>query len=108
MSSVPCDEIPLFKVFMAPEAPAAAAEVLKSGYITQGPRVEEFERVMQEVLQNKFTLTTNSATSATHLALHLLKKPKGAWPGLLPGDEVLSTALSFLQLLLLLPIITLE
>jgi len=94
MSSVPCDEIPLFKVFMAPEAPAAAAEVLKSGYITQGPRVEEFERVMQEVLQNKFTLTTNSATSATHLALHLLKKPKGAWPGLLPGDEVLSTALT--------------
>jgi hypothetical protein len=29
-----------------------------------------------------------------HLALHLLKKPSGTWPGLNPGDEVLTTALT--------------
>ena len=79
---------------MAPEAPEAIVDVLQSGYITQGPRVEEFEGLMREFLQNEFTLTTNSATSSTHLALHLLKKPKGSWPGLQPGDQVLSTALT--------------
>ena len=86
--------LPLFKVFMAPEAPEAVAQVLQSGYITQGPKVEEFEKSMQKFLQNEYTLTTNSATSATYIALHLLKKPKGSWPGLQPGDQVLSTALT--------------
>lgn len=88
------DEIPLFKVFMAPEAPEAVSTVLQSGYITQGPSVEKFEKSMQEFLQNEYTLSTNSATSATHIALHLLKKPHGSWPGLQAGDQVLSTALT--------------
>ena len=38
------DEIPLFKVFMAPKNELAAVpELLQSGYVTQGKRVEEFE-----------------------------------------------------------------
>jgi len=90
-----CDPtIPLFKVFMAPEASEEVSKVLQSGYITQGPKVEEFEGHMREYLENEFTLTTNSATSATHMAFHLLKKPQGAWPGLQPGDQVLATALT--------------
>lgn len=94
MATTQDSSLPLFKVFMAPEAPEAVAKVLQSGYITQGPKVEEFEKAMQIFLQNEYTLTTNSATSATHIALHLLKKPKGSWPGLQPGDQVLSTALT--------------
>ena len=34
---------PLFKVFMSPKAHSKASEVLQSGYITQGPEVENFE-----------------------------------------------------------------
>ena len=41
MSALP--QIPLFKVSMAPEAAERVGETLLSGYVTQGPRVEELE-----------------------------------------------------------------
>lgn len=42
--------IPLFKVAMSDSAAAAAADVLNSGYIGQGPKVEEFEADLQDTL----------------------------------------------------------
>jgi len=87
-------QIPLFKVFVAPEAAKETAKTLHSGFITQGPKVEELEIEFSKYLENPYTLTLNSATSAHHLALHLLKKPLGQWPGLNQGDEILSTALT--------------
>ncbi len=99
--------IPLFKVFMAPTAKEKVGEVLDSGYIGQGPKVDEFEAQLSQYFGNKQIVTTNSGTSALHLALHLLKKPfdkivtfqglankKERWPGIQPGDEVLATALT--------------
>lgn len=86
--------IPLFKVFMNPDAKSDVGKVLDSGYIGQGPKVDEFENKLKEVFDNDFVLTTNSATSAEHLALHLLKEPRGEWEGLKPGDEVLATPLT--------------
>lgn len=87
-------EIPLFKVFVAPDAPAAVSKTLTSGFITQGPRVEEFEETLKSYFHNPYVLTLNSATSGIHLALHLLKSAAGSWPGLQPGDEVLTPALT--------------
>ena len=75
-------EVSLFKVFVAPDAAEKTAATLTSGYITQGPKVEELEQKLGEFLQNPHTLTLNSATSGLHLALHMLKTPAGAWPGL--------------------------
>lgn len=88
--------IPLFKVFMSDEAANAAAETLRSGYIGQGQKVEEFEALLKKRLQKDYVLTTNAATSAEHMALHLLKNSdKGLkWPGLKDDDEVLTTALT--------------
>lgn len=102
--------IPLFKVFMAPTAALEVAKVLNSGYIGQGPKVEEFEKILREHLNHEYILTTNSGTSALHLALHLLKKSSkdqkiykmlygviamdNEWPGLSPDDEVLATAMT--------------
>ena len=37
-------EVSLFKVFVAPDAAEKTAATLTSGYITQGPKVEELER----------------------------------------------------------------
>ncbi len=101
--------IPLFKVYMSEEAIKRSTEVLRSGYIGQGPVVDEFEDYLKTYLKNDKVLTLNSATSAEHLALHLLKKPssnvtvmdgagssKNEWPGLEPGDEILATALTCL------------
>ncbi|HEX3150100.1 MAG TPA: DegT/DnrJ/EryC1/StrS family aminotransferase [Gemmataceae bacterium] len=78
--------IPLFKVFMSDEAPAAVARVLTSGYIGQGPCVEEFESQLRSHLTVPHVLTVNSCTSALHLALRLLDEA--------PGDEVLTTPLT--------------
>ena len=46
------EEVPLFKVFMAPRAELEkpVADVLQSGYVTQGKKVEEFEEHLRHFL----------------------------------------------------------
>ena len=103
----PQNKIPLFKVFMADTAAEEVAKILNSGYIGQGPKVEEFENQLKKYFNHDYVQTVNSGTSALHLALHLLKNPikynktyegvigyETRWPGLEPGDEVLATAMT--------------
>ena len=83
--------IPLFKVFMAPpeELDEELLRVVHSGYVTQGLQVEAFEEELRAYFCNDRVLTMNSATSAIHLSLHLLRQPEGIWPGLRDNiDEV--------------------
>jgi len=76
--------IPLFKVSMSPEAVSAAGNVLLSGYIGQGPKVEAFEAALGQLLGlPEPPLTVSSCTAALDLALHLI--------GVGPGDEVITT-----------------
>lgn len=76
--------IPLFKVRMAPEARFYVTDVLESGFIGQGPKVEEFEDLLWKNLKSKTRpVTVNSCTSAIDLALELC--------GVGPGDEVIAT-----------------
>ena len=90
--------IPLFKVFMAETAAAEVAKVLNSGYIGQGEQVNRLEKIMQDFIGRDYILTLNSATSALHLAIHMLKKPTdfsgSKWPGIEAEDEILCTALT--------------
>ena len=86
--------IPLFKVYMSKTAKDEVGKVLDSGYIGQGPKVDEFESKLKERFKTDYVLTTNSATSAEHLAIHLLKKPFDKWKGINNGDEILSPAMS--------------
>lgn len=77
--------IPLFKVHVAPGVSEAVARVLESGYIGQGQEVEKFETELAPWMGSR-PLTTNSGTSALHLALHLA--------GAGPGSEVISTPMT--------------
>jgi len=101
------ETIPLFKVYMSKNASTASSKVLESGYIGQGPIVDKFERELEERFKNDYVVTVNAATSAEHLALHLLKNPathincyegvafaENRWPGIQVGDEVLTTPLT--------------
>lgn len=101
------NQIPLFKVFMAESAATEVGKILNSGYIGQGTKVDELEKTFQRYLDHDHLITTNSGTSALHLALHLLKKPNKAihsyggvaftedyWPGIEEGDEILATPLT--------------
>lgn len=78
--------IRLFKVAMSPEAKVRVGEVLDSGYIGQGPKVDEFERALEREGLGDDVITVNSGTSAIDLALHLC--------GVGPGSEVVTTAMT--------------
>lgn len=79
--------IPLFKVYIDPSAKRTIPLVFDSGYVGQGPRVEEFEHALTETLNLPLPLlTTNSCTSALHLALHLC--------GAGPSTDVISTPIT--------------
>lgn len=83
--------IPLFKVFIDTEQSIKKLQsVFESGYIGQGTKVNEFELKLQEKFGFKFNFTTNSATSAEHLLLHIYKL-QGK---INIGDEILATPLT--------------
>lgn len=78
--------IPLFKVFMSEDVMAPLRATLMSGYIGQGPRVEEFEQRLTPWFGNPNVLAVSSGTASLHLALRLANVG--------PGDEVISTAMT--------------
>jgi dTDP-4-amino-4,6-dideoxygalactose transaminase len=65
----------------------AVAEVLESGYLTMGPKVEEFEAELARVCEVDHAVAVSSGTAALHLAVLAL--------GLREGDEVLVPAYTF-------------
>lgn len=77
--------IPLFKVAMNDQVGNILTPILTSGFITQGPKVEEFEKRLSEYIGNDKILTLNSATAGLTLALRMVAEQ---------GDEVLTTALT--------------
>lgn len=67
---------------------AAVAEVLRSGWLGQGPRVEAFERAFGEFCGGAHPVAVSSGTAALHLAVRLLDLP--------PGAEVVTTPITFI------------
>ncbi|MEC8011020.1 MAG: UDP-4-amino-4,6-dideoxy-N-acetyl-beta-L-altrosamine transaminase [Pseudomonadota bacterium] len=65
----------------------AVIEVLKSDYLTQGPKVPEFEKTIQDYCNVKYAVACNSATSCLHIACLAL--------GLGPGDLYWTSPISF-------------
>lgn len=64
-----------------PEAAAAIQEVLSTGRLTQGPKVEAFERAIARFCGTRSAIATTSATTALELTLAALDVG--------PGDEVI-------------------
>lgn len=74
---------------MGQEEIDAVSRVLKSGWIGLGPETALFEKNLERFLGKKHVVTTNSATSALHLALII--------SGVTEGDEVIAPALTFVS-----------
>ena len=92
-----CYMIPLFKVYMAPGAPEVVGQVLTSGFLTQGSKVEEYEEAVKSYLGCNRVLSLVSATAGLTLALRLLMEPDPSfsWPGFdRTSDVVLTPALT--------------
>jgi dTDP-4-amino-4,6-dideoxygalactose transaminase len=67
---------------------SAVAEVLRSGWASQGPAVEKFERLFAEFVQARHAVAVSSCTTALHLALIVADVG--------PGDEVICPSYSFI------------
>lgn len=67
----------LFRVFMPESVREPLLATLFSGYIGQGPRVEEFERALAPWVGRPSVLTTCSGTAALQLALRLAGATRG-------------------------------
>lgn len=72
---------------MGAEEIRAASEVLRSGWLTTGPKVRLFEKRFARYLGAAHAVALNSATAALHLALEAI--------GLKEGQEVLVPTMTF-------------
>ena len=66
---------------------AAVVEVLKTDWITQGPKVEEFEREVARYCRARYAVAVSSGTAALHAAC--------AVAGISHGDEAITTTITF-------------
>jgi dTDP-4-amino-4,6-dideoxygalactose transaminase len=81
-------EIPITRPHLAGDEQAAVAEVIASGWISQGPKVRAFEEAFAARVGAADAVATTSCTTALSLALHV--------SGVGPGDEVIVPSLSFI------------
>ena len=61
--------IPVIRPVLGPEEAAAAAEVISSGWLAEGPRVREFESAFAAATGTGHAVAVSSCTAALHLAM---------------------------------------
>lgn len=79
--------IPYGQHWIDDEDKRAVIEALESGYLTQGPAVEEFERAVAAYCGARYAVAVSSGTAALHIAC--------AAAGLKAGDEAVTSPITF-------------
>jgi perosamine synthetase len=80
--------IPITKPYFGPEEAEAARNAVDSGWVSQGPKVSEFEHVVANYCGTAEAVAVSNCTAALHLALLVL--------GVGPKDEVICPSMSFI------------
>ncbi|MFH0869427.1 MAG: DegT/DnrJ/EryC1/StrS family aminotransferase [archaeon] len=81
-------EIPLSSPLIEDDDIKAVTDVLKTRWLSLGPKLPEFEERFAKYIGTKYAVALNSGTSALHLAVKAL--------GIGPGDEVIVTPYTFI------------
>lgn len=79
--------IPYGRQHITDEDIRAVIDTLKSDYLTQGPKIREFETKFAEYVGAQYAVAVNNATSGLHLAATALNVK--------PGDKVIVTPMTF-------------
>jgi dTDP-4-amino-4,6-dideoxygalactose transaminase len=79
--------LPFTRPYIDEAAIAAVGDVLRSGWITSGPKVQAFEKALSEYFGGRPVRTFNSGTCTMEIALRIA--------GIGPGDEVITTPISW-------------
>jgi perosamine synthetase len=80
--------IPISRLSIGADEAAAASEVIQSGWVAQGKRTEEFERLVADYVGSRHAIAVSSATTGIHLAL--------VAAGVKAGDEVICPSYTFI------------
>ena len=80
--------IPITKPALGEEEARAPFDSIKSGWVTQGPKVAEFEKAVAAYVGARHGVATTSCTTGLHLALASI--------GVGPGDEVIVPSFTFI------------
>jgi perosamine synthetase len=80
--------IPITKPDLGEEEKQLISQVIESGWVSQGPKVAEFEEIFARYVGARHAVATTSCTTALHAALSV--------SGIGPGDEVIVPSLSFI------------
>lgn len=80
--------IPVARPFFNHKEVSVAAEAIRSGWVTQGPRVKAFEDAFAEYVGADYACAVSSCTAGLHLALRVV--------GVKPGDVVVTVSHSFI------------
>lgn len=81
-------KIPIAKPYLTEDEAQNAYDTILSGWVTQGPRVEEFEEKFAAHVGSKYAVAVSSCTTALHLSFIV--------SGIGPGDEVICPSMSFI------------
>ena len=79
--------IPYGRQYIDEEDIQAVVEVLRSDFITTGPKVDELEKTITEYTGAKYAVALSNGTAALHAACFAA--------GIGPGDEVITTPMTF-------------
>jgi dTDP-4-amino-4,6-dideoxygalactose transaminase len=79
--------VPFHRAAVGEQEAQAAAEVIRSGWLTMGPKTVEFERKFAEYVESKHAVAVSSCTAALHLSLEAV--------GITCGDEILVPTTTF-------------
>lgn len=80
--------IPVAKTCLTEKEAKSAYDTILTGWVTQGPRVKEFEEKFAEYVGAEFSVAVSSCTTALHLAMIVA--------GIKKGHEVICPSMSFI------------
>ena len=80
--------IPIAKPYLGEEEAQAAYDTILTGWVTQGPKVQEFEEQFAKYTGAKYAVAVSSCTTALHLAMIVA--------GIGEGDEVICPSMSYI------------